>query len=210
MTWPILCVAYPSWWLCGKECACQRSRCGFDPWVRKIPLRRKWQPTLVFLPRKSHGQRSLVGCSPWGCKESDTTEQLNIHAQPIPSTSPEISSNKWLTQSVKQRCRMIPWKSHPACEWGVLPHCWCECNIDKVTSCYPTYLSTHCLFTSDHVWRCRFWPILLKPQRLYNFQSSNMYLIHANFTSVIYLYLPPYIYYIERENKLLSASILSQ
>ena len=43
-------------------------RPGFDPWVGKIPWRSKWQPTLVFLPGKSHGQRSLVGCTPWGCK----------------------------------------------------------------------------------------------------------------------------------------------
>ena len=42
-------------------------------WVRKIPWERKWQPTPVFLPRKSHGQRSLGGYSPWGCKESDTS-----------------------------------------------------------------------------------------------------------------------------------------
>ena len=41
-------------------------------WVEKIPWRRKWQPTPVFLPGKSHRQRSLVGYSPWGCKESDT------------------------------------------------------------------------------------------------------------------------------------------
>ena len=40
-------------------------------------LRRKWQPTPVFLPGKSHGQRNLVGYSPWGCKESDMTEQLH-------------------------------------------------------------------------------------------------------------------------------------
>ena len=40
--------------------------------------RRKWQPTPVFLPGKSHGQRSLVGCSLWGCKESGTTEQLTL------------------------------------------------------------------------------------------------------------------------------------
>ena len=46
----------------------------FDPWVGKVPWRRAWQPTPVFLPRESHGQRSLVGYSPWGCKESDTTE----------------------------------------------------------------------------------------------------------------------------------------
>ena len=41
-----------------------------------MPYRRAWQPTLVFLPAKSHGQRSLVGYSPWGHKESDMTEQL--------------------------------------------------------------------------------------------------------------------------------------
>ena len=47
---------------------------GFDPWVGKIPWRRAWQPTPVFLLRESHGQRSLVGYSRCGCKESDTTE----------------------------------------------------------------------------------------------------------------------------------------
>ena len=41
-------------------------RPGFNPWVRKIPRRRKWQPTPVFLPGESHRQRSLAGCSPWG------------------------------------------------------------------------------------------------------------------------------------------------
>jgi len=50
---------------------------GLDPWIRKIPWRRKWQPAPVFLPRKSHGQRSLTGNSPWGHKESDMTEQLS-------------------------------------------------------------------------------------------------------------------------------------
>ena len=52
---------------------------GFDPWVRKIPWRRKWQPTPVFLPGKSHGWRSLAGYSPWGRKELDTTERLHFH-----------------------------------------------------------------------------------------------------------------------------------
>ena len=51
--------------------------CGFNSWARKIPWRRKWQPILVFLPGKSHGQRSLGGYNPWGCKELDMTEQLN-------------------------------------------------------------------------------------------------------------------------------------
>ena len=48
-------------------------RCRFNPWVGKIPWRRKWQPTPVFLPRKSHGERSLVGSNPWDHKESDMT-----------------------------------------------------------------------------------------------------------------------------------------
>ena len=50
----------------------------FYHWIRKIPWRRKWQPTLVFLPGKSHGQRSLLGYYPWSCKESDTTEWLSL------------------------------------------------------------------------------------------------------------------------------------
>ena len=53
-------------WLSGKESACRCRRHGFNPWVRKIPWRGKWQPTLVFLPEKSHGQRSWAGYSPWG------------------------------------------------------------------------------------------------------------------------------------------------
>ena len=60
---------------CDKESACQCRRCkrrGFDPWVGKIPWRRKWLPTPVFLPGELHGQRSLVGYNPWGCKELDS------------------------------------------------------------------------------------------------------------------------------------------
>ena len=61
----------------GKELACQcrrNMRLGFNPWVRKIPWRRTRQPTPVILPGESHGQKSLMGYSPWGHKESDTTE----------------------------------------------------------------------------------------------------------------------------------------
>ena len=60
----------------------QYGRPRFDPWVRKIPWRRKWQPTPVLLPGKFHGQRSLVGYSPWGHKESDTTEKLHFTSLP--------------------------------------------------------------------------------------------------------------------------------
>ena len=52
-------------------------RPGFDPWVRKIPRRRKWVPTPLFSSGKSHGQRSLVGYSPWSRKGLDMTESLN-------------------------------------------------------------------------------------------------------------------------------------
>ena len=48
----------------------------FNPWVRKIPWRRKWQPTPVFLPGESHGQRSLAGYSPQSCNELDMIERL--------------------------------------------------------------------------------------------------------------------------------------
>ena len=51
----------------------------FDPRVGKIPWSRKWQPPPVFLPGKLHGQRSLVGYSPWGCKDLDMTECAHTH-----------------------------------------------------------------------------------------------------------------------------------
>ena len=51
----------------------------FDPWVRKIPWRREWLPTPVFLPGEFQGQRSLAGYSPWAHKESDTTEPHTHH-----------------------------------------------------------------------------------------------------------------------------------
>ena len=59
----------------GKDPACQ---CKFNPWVGKIPWRRKWQPTPIFLPGKSYWERSLVGYSPWCYKESDMIE---LHAR---------------------------------------------------------------------------------------------------------------------------------
>ena len=53
-------------------------RCRFDPWVVKIPWRRAWQSTPVFLPAESHRQRSLAGYSPWGRKQSDMAKQLTL------------------------------------------------------------------------------------------------------------------------------------
>ena len=50
----------------------------FDPWVDKISWSRKWQPTPIFLPGQSHGQRSSTGYSPWDHKESDTSEHVHV------------------------------------------------------------------------------------------------------------------------------------
>ena len=62
----------------GKSVCLQCRRPGFDSWFGNIPWRKKWQPTPVLLPEKSHGRRSLIGYSPWGHKESDTTEWLHF------------------------------------------------------------------------------------------------------------------------------------
>jgi len=63
-----------------RACQCRRhTRRGFDHWVGKVPWRRAWQPTPVFLPGESRGQKSLVGCSPQGHQEPDTTEALSTH-----------------------------------------------------------------------------------------------------------------------------------
>ena len=63
--------------LSGKESASQCRRHKFNPWVGKMLWRRKWQPTPVFLPGESHGQRNLVGYSPWSDKESDMNEHAH-------------------------------------------------------------------------------------------------------------------------------------
>ena len=68
---------------CGKESAWQRrghERGSFHPWLRKMPWRRKRQPTLVFLPGESHGQRSLVGYSPWGSQRAGHERSTNAAA----------------------------------------------------------------------------------------------------------------------------------
>ena len=68
--------------------------------VLKLKLvEEEWQPTLVFLPGKSHGQRSQVGISPWGHKESDTTEHPCTHSQLNPGAEPALPAGLHLSQS---------------------------------------------------------------------------------------------------------------
>ena len=69
-------------WLSGKESTCQCRRHRFNPWVGKIPWRRKWQPTPVFFPGEFQEQRILAGYSPWGRKELDTTKEARTSTGP--------------------------------------------------------------------------------------------------------------------------------
>ena len=77
------------WWLSGKESSCQCRRRGFNPWIGRIPWRRKWQPTPVFLPGKSHGQRSLAGYSPWGRRVGHNLASRQQQQQQHVDDSPE-------------------------------------------------------------------------------------------------------------------------
>ena len=101
-------VGLPRW--------CHWRRCKrreFDPWVRKIPWRKAWQSTPVFLPGESHGQRSLVGYDPWGHKEWDTTKAIEHTC--IPNTQHSIlhkvsrysintyRMNKWINRTKRER-----------------------------------------------------------------------------------------------------------
>ena len=88
----------------GKEPGCQcrrRKRCRFNPWVGKFPWRKAWQPTPVFLPGEFHGQRSPAGYSPWGRKESDTTEvaydntYLYMYSKTLNHSIAEIVTSHW-------------------------------------------------------------------------------------------------------------------
>ena len=82
-------------WLSSKESACQCRRCQFDPWVGKIPWRRKWQPTLVFLPGKSHGQKSLVGLQSMGSQRVGHDLVTKQKQQKLNSSFWKLAKNFW-------------------------------------------------------------------------------------------------------------------
>ena len=132
---PVLILScYTAWWGLpvwrGKEPTCQCRRHRFDPWVRKIPWRRKWQPTPVFLPGQFRGQRSLTGYSPWGHRQTDTTEHTcMLTAWSIPTL---LSLGKEETQCAstplcpRQVCisatvLQFQWDSQPKCRSWSFP-----------------------------------------------------------------------------------------
>ena len=114
--------------LSSNEFACRYRRHRFNPWVGKVPWRRAWQPTPVFLLRESHGQRSLAGCSPLGHKESNTTEQLNnnslqkcttIHPFPVGHlVCGPLLQQPWQTNAVLNA------KFFPQMKVSQAGHCW--------------------------------------------------------------------------------------
>ena len=79
----------------------KHKRCGFDLWFGTIPWNRKWQPIPIFLPGNFHGQRSLAGYSPWGCKELDTTEHTHTATQQQDGYDKKENTKCW------QGCREI-------------------------------------------------------------------------------------------------------
>ena len=98
-----------------KRSVCHCRTLGFHLWVGKIPWSREWQPTPVSLPGKFHGQKSLAGYSPWGCKESNTTECVHTHTElPV----------KWTksTNLEKTSVRMGTWFFNIFLEILLIPH----------------------------------------------------------------------------------------
>ena len=131
--------SWPRDWKCFLR-LCRRP--GFDPWVGKVPWRRKWQPTPVFMPGESHGPRSLLGYSPWGRKELDTTERLHFHFH-LRLLHWQVSSFPVPPPGKPKTCGiLVPW---PGIEPGSLHwKCWVLTTRPPGTSLYSTRLS--CLF----------------------------------------------------------------
>ena len=110
-------------WHSGKEssCQCRRHRsCGFNLWVRKIPWRRKRQPTPVFFLAKSNRQRNRAGYSPGGCKTSDSTEWLNNKG---PKTKRQIYHQIQSHGRLPFVWQTIWQHHHPSAQFMLFSHC---------------------------------------------------------------------------------------
>ena len=119
----------------------------FDPWFGKIPWRREWQPTPVFLPGEFHGQRSLAGYIQWGPKELDTTEQLTLslffHFHPRQSTV--VPWCPW--SGIDSRTQQLMPKSEGA------QVSWWALHMSSCTLMYSTNFSSMAVHSSVLAWR---------------------------------------------------------
>ena len=96
----------------GKEYGCNAGDPGLIPGSGKIPGRREWQPTPVFLPGEFHGHRSLTGYCPWDCKESDTTERLTHLLNPHTNLHyPHFTDQEVSAQGLNNLSRIIQLKA---------------------------------------------------------------------------------------------------
>ena len=125
-----------------KASVCNVRQSGFNPWVGKIPWRRKWQPPPVFLSEEFHGQRGLVSYSPWGHKESDTTEWLTHTLRLFYWTS-----SGFFPVSLGEIiffCKVFWWwKFSPegrknTAQWTLFP-CSCHMRSPSATGCQPSW-----------------------------------------------------------------------
>ena len=139
-------------WPSGKESTCQCRRSAFDPWVRKIPWRRKWQPTPVFLPGKSCGQRSLVGYSPWSCKELDTTKHACSSLAHIkyPKPSHLHAANTFYLEYSFLSIKISFILPDPAQKSSFFPSLFWHFQALSVL-CFPTILCTNLQYSLNHI-----------------------------------------------------------
>ena len=146
-----------------KESTCECRIHGFDPWVRKIPWKRKWQSPPVFLPGKSHGQRNLVHCSPWCPKESDMSEWVSTVSDGW--TPRNWSPNSWFSYICKAFCILVPnypsnfindcsttetpWISLTSCSfqntYAFISPCLCSCYSSFTCHSHPLRPMSICL-----------------------------------------------------------------
>ena len=136
-----ICLIVPyTGWLSSKEFACQSRRCGFSPWVKKIPWRRKWQPTPVFLPGKSHGQRNLVGYKRIATIRSQKswTQLSNKTTTDTAAAAAAGAKSLVLSDSVlphrRQPTRLCPPWDSAGKNTGVGGHCLLQCTKVKSES----------------------------------------------------------------------------
>ena len=112
-----------------KESAYQCRRCGFHPWVGKIPYSRKWHLSPVFLPKKFNGQRSLASYSPWSCKESSTA--VHAHSVSLLLFSHSVMSSSLQSHGLQHTRLSCPSTSPRVCSNSCPLRQWCHPTISS-------------------------------------------------------------------------------